>query len=210
MTIYNGLLALPPRQTNYETARAMAAERLRGLDFAAQCQKAGVTAGPEGAEINFIDRRYLLHWESLRFQPRDGKAAAELWEEIIILHYLATADGRLAAGELISFQQIPDGAIYYPAFLKRTSGILLPRFGGKPEELGKKAAGLGAKILAGLGDFAVSLPALPRVEVVIVCWRGDREFPPELRILFDKNITGYLPTEDITVLAQMISLKLVR
>lgn len=199
-----------PRQNNYETARALAAEKLAALDFEEQCAKAGLTPGPDGALLKFIDRKYFLDRKSLRLSTIDPGPPVEIWEEIVILHYLAQATGQDPQGELISYQQVPDGAPYYSTFLKRTSQILIARFGEKPDDLLARAEQLGGHAVRDLGDLAVSVPALPRIEFIFICWKGDSEFPPDIRILFDHSITSCLPAEDITVLAQMICLKMVK
>jgi hypothetical protein len=49
---------------------------------------------------------------------------------------------------------------------------------------------------------------LPRIEVQLVLWQGDDEFPPEGSVLFDASIQHRLPTEDIAVLSGMLVYKL--
>ena len=198
-----------PRQTNYETARALAQERLSGMDFEAQCQKAGVPITERGAELRLIDRLYHID-RSLAVTPADDEPRPELWEEIIILHYLLTARGTKKSGLFISYQQVPEGAPYYVNFRKRTVGILLPVFGDRLSELRSAAIKLGAVEVSGYGDLALSIPALPRVEYLFIGYRPDSEFPAELQVLFDSSIIDYLPAEDITVLGQMLCLKMIK
>jgi hypothetical protein len=45
--------------------------------------------------------------------------------------------------------------------------------------------------------------------VTYVIWRGDDELPPAGAILFDGNASGWLPAEDLTVLASIGAYKLV-
>lgn len=52
--------------------------------------------------------------------------------------------------------------------------------------------------------------ALSRVNYLFVCYEPDEEFPPEIRVLFESSILSCLPAEDITVLCQMICIKMVR
>jgi len=59
------------------------------------------------------------------------------------------------------------------------------------------------------GDVAVTINAFRRVPVTIVLWRGDDEFAPEGSILFDVTISDYLFGEDIVVLCETISWRLV-
>jgi len=48
------------------------------------------------------------------------------------------------------------------------------------------------------------------VPIGLVLWRGDEEFTPEGNVLFDASITGYLPVEDIVILAETVVWKLIK
>ncbi|GAI27680.1 unnamed protein product, partial [marine sediment metagenome] len=63
---------------------------------------------------------------------------------------------------------------------------------------------------ADYGDVAVTINAFNYVPITLVLWRGDEEFNPEGNILFDSTISDYLPTEDINILCETISWKLVK
>lgn len=199
-----------PKQTNYETSLAMAREKLSALDLAERARAAGCESGEKGVLLPFIGRRYLVESDSLDMVPQDGGPAPETWEHIIALHYLIEASGKPPSGELITYKQVQDGAPYYPVFLRRTSGILLSVFGGRLPQIRDIALKLGGRDFDGPGDFCVAMPALPRVEYVIVAYEADDEFDPEMRVLMDSTINSYLPAEDITVLCQMLCLKIVK
>jgi len=200
----------PPRQNNYDIAHKMAVEKLKAMDFEGQCEKAGVKVTDTGAEIEFVDRKYLVNKESLEFTPADNGPAPELWEEIVILHYMIAADGSGPTGELISYKQVPDGAPYIAVFNKRTSGILLSVFGDRLPALLETAKKLGAEQVEDHGDMAFKIQALPKVEYIFVLYEADPEFPAEIKVLFDSSIQNYLPAEDITVLCQMLCIKIVK
>jgi hypothetical protein len=61
----------------------------------------------------------------------------------------------------------------------------------------------------GMGDAAVSLPALPRVPIAIVLWAGDEEFAPSASIVFDASVAGYLDAEAVTVLAELATRRMI-
>ena len=63
---------------------------------------------------------------------------------------------------------------------------------------------------ADFGDASVTIHALKMVPLTLVLWKGDAEFSPEGTIMFDRTITDYLPTEDIIILCQTTSLRLVK
>jgi len=41
-------------------------------------------------------------------------------------------------------------------------------------------------------------------------WRGDEDLAPNGNILFDANVPDYLPTEDVAVVSETITWKLVK
>jgi hypothetical protein len=199
-----------PKQNNYDIAHKMAVEKLKAMDFDGQCEKSGVKIIDSGAEVEFIDRKYLVNREGFEVTSADKGPGPELWEEIVILHYLITADGSGPTGDLISYKQVPDGAPYVAVFNRRTSEILLSVFDDRLPALIETAKRIGAHEVSGHGDLAFKIRALPKVEYLFVIYQADPEFPAEIKILFDSSIQNHLPAEDITVLCQMICIKIVK
>jgi hypothetical protein len=98
--------------------------------------------------------------------------------------------------------------LYLPNFEKRAVAPLLGRFGGNPEEILGPVQQLGGQ-QEELGDFAVTIPAFPRIPITLVFWKGDEEFEARLSILFDRSVLRYLPTEDIVLATQMMAYRLI-
>jgi len=211
--LYEGIQLDLKKQENYETAHRLAVSRLAALDFRRQCQQAGAevvgSGSPLQGRLQFLGRTFLVSHPSGEIVTESGEEVP-LWEKIITLHYLIHARGTSPSGELITYNDIPDGRLYYPNFVKRTSDVLLQAYGQQPEALISAALKLGGIERPGLGNRAVVIPALPRVSYVFIVWKGDEEFPPQINVVFDRNISDYLPAEDITVLANMIAVKLMK
>ncbi len=130
-------------------------------------------------------------------------------DTLLVLHYLTTATGSPLTGKPVTFRELPDGSIYYPTFVKRCIKPLLNRFADKPESLIAAAEQMGG-VKAETGDFSFKLSVLPRVPLTFSMWLGDEELPTEGNILFDSSVTGYLSTEDITVICEIIAWKLIK
>lgn len=64
--------------------------------------------------------------------------------------------------------------------------------------IGKLITSYKGKAVEG-GDIAIELATFTGVFISIVIWRGEDEIPPEATILFDRNLTDVLTTEDIAV-----------
>lgn len=203
-----------PTQDNLPLARRMAVEGLLNSDPAERAARGGgqFEAG-EGGKSR-IGVRYLGReiWFSLPGGTMEipGGDRLSLREEILILHYLERASGIPSTGKWISFAEIPGGAFYHPVFLQRSKAPLVKFFGEEPQKLLALAAGeMGGESLT-LGDAGVRIPVFPRVPLGMVLWRGDAEFPPDGNLLFDSSISGYLPVEDIVILAETVVWKLIK
>ena len=59
------------------------------------------------------------------------------------------------------------------------------------------------------GDASFILPAMPRIPLQYILWEGDDEFPPSVQLLFDSSVDRYLPLEDIVVLGQITTGRLI-
>ena len=51
---------------------------------------------------------------------------------------------------------------------------------------------------------------LPRVPLLLVMHRGDEEFPPDCRVLFDRCCSHYLNTDDLKVLSTQLAAYLMK
>lgn len=204
-------------QRNYETAYRLAyqlaCEHLAKIDdIEEQCRKSGAhyQAGVEKAIIiQYLNQSYRVSLPGGEVSLVDSGADVPVRDRILILHYFNSAKGTPLANKLITLRELPEGGGYFPTFSQRTSRPLLDHFGKEPRLLLETAAKLGG-YKADYGDTAVTINAFPHVPVTIVLWQGDDDFPPQGNVLFDASIADYLSTEDIVVLCETITWKLVR
>jgi hypothetical protein len=142
---------------------------------------------------------------------RDPSAGKECdpGTQALLAYHLRTTDGSTEEGRWISFSELPDGAFYFRAFQGYTGDLLARAFGGDLEALARAAEKLGGRRGAE-GDLAFSFRALPRVPLHIVCWRGDEEFPPGAKFLFDSSAGRHLPTDVCAILGGTLTRRLIR
>lgn len=157
--------------------------------------------------LRCVGRDYVITHPDGIVLDADG-TPTEVSLAILLLLYLMESTGRDLEDRWVSFEQLPGGAGYMASFRGRVVGPVLRAFGSHPEELGQAAAVLDGVPL-GLGDAAVRLPALPRVPIAYVLWRGDDDFAPSASVVFDASIEGYLDAEVVTVLAELATRRLV-
>jgi len=182
--------------------------KLAGHDLDELVERSGtrrLDAGRIG--VRCVGRDYVISHPGGVVLDADG-APAEVSVAILLLLYLLESTGRDMAGRWVSFEQLPGGAGYMGAFRGRVVGPTLRTFGPTPEALAEAAATLDGELLE-MGDVAVRLPALPRVPIAYVLWRGDDEFAPSASVVFDASVEGYLDAEVVTVLAELATRRLV-
>ncbi len=208
-------LAVPEpgvRALAHAMAYQIACKQLAAVaDIAGQCRKSGARLAPaaDAAVIRHLNQEYKISLPGGEVSLVDGKEAVPVRDKILILHYFLRASGAPLTGELITYKELQEGINYYPTFFKRAIEPIVKNFSAAPPKLPEIAGRLGGR-RADFGDAAVTIDAFPRVPLTVVVWRGDKEFGPDGNILFDSTITGYLPTEDITILCEIIAWKLVR
>jgi len=213
----NGRFALPePKGYDqaYELAYKLASEKLaKILDIEQQCRKSDtryqVTGSQRAIIIQYLNQSYSITLPDVQVSLVDSREGVPIREKVLILHYFTSAKGTPATGRLITFRELPEGKVYSPTFSKRTIKPLLDNFGKEPRRLVEISQRMGG-YKADYGDTAVTINAFSRVPITIVLWQGDGEFAPQGNIVFDANISDYLSTEDITVLCEIITWRLIR
>ena len=207
-----------PEQKNYqlanELAYKLACEQLAKIDdIEQQCHRSGaqyqVTDSKKIIIISYLNQLYLISLPPIEILLADSAEEVPIRDKVLILHYFISAKGNPPANKLITFRELPEGSVYFPTFSKRTVKPLLDHFGQEPRRLIATAEKLGG-YKADYGDAAVTVNAFSRVPITIILWQGDEEFAPQGNVVFDASISDYLPTEDITVLCEIISWRLVR
>jgi hypothetical protein len=197
-----------------EMAFKLASEKLASIDIKKQSEKSSTTLklidGKESILIDYLGSSYIITLANMDISPAtSGYETLQPREKLLMLHYLIYADGSPPTDKKITYKEIPDGATYFPTFYKRAIKPLLDNFAKNPDEF-LDVSGKLSGIKAYFGDLSVTFNAFQKVPVTLVLWYGDNELDPEGSILFDSNITGYLSAEDITVLCEIMTWKMVK
>ena len=201
-----------PENKNFEyslnEAYSIAVEKLAESDPKEIAGRSGAEYRDGSLWIKYLGKTVRISHPKIEITVENSENLP-LRERILILHYLLTANGKLLSGKPITFKELPEGVSYFRTYQARTLKPIASFFGQTPEKLMEIAQKLGGT-KADFGDFAVTVPALPRTPLTFVIWKGDDEFLPESNILYDRSVTDYLPVEDIIVLTETAVWKMVR
>ncbi|MDI7277283.1 MAG: DUF3786 domain-containing protein, partial [Anaerolineae bacterium] len=162
----------------------------------------------QAVELAYWGRDLQIAWETGEVRPLSG-GSVSIPVQLIVLHYLITADGTPLADRWLSFRELPDGRVYDAAFRKRACEPLARVFGQRPAALAAAGRRLGGEVLS-FGDVSFLFHVLPRVRVATILHAADDEFPAEANVLFDASMRHYLPIEDVAVLGGLVAGELIR
>jgi len=196
------------KQNNLEVSFGRALEELAKKDIQCQCELAGVgyeviRAGEVLISLLLMERVYQIRYPQGEVTCRDNSQSVNLMKKAILLRYLNNAKEASGEEKLIGFNELPSGSFYNPAFSQNVVKPFIDFFGKKPERLKWAAKRLGGTEVP-FGDVGVKISFLPKVKISFVIWKGDDEFSPQGKILFNSHIASYLSTEGIVIASAMV------
>ncbi len=195
---------------NLNVAYGVVKERLAKINIADQCLRSGAECQPDGTILlKYLNETYKLDGATADVRLEPSIREVSLRDKILVLHYFSQAKGTLLTGKQITYRDLPGGLVYYPTFIKRTIKPLADAFGKQDAQVTVNAGKIFAARQGGFGDASLIIEAFPKVPITIVLWVGDDELTPELNILFDSSISDYLESEDVTVVCETITWRLI-
>ena len=200
------------KQKNYGQSFNLACATIRGMDLEERAKKAGAdyqrVEGGEKITLEFFSEAYQMSYPQIEFYS-PSKKTVSLVTRILLLHYLIQADGSPMTGKWVGYKDIPGGLLYASVFARRVTDPLLRRFGRSAKWFQEAGIQLSGE-RAGVGDASFILKAFPFIPIQYVLWEGDDEFPPAAQLLFDASVDHYLSLEDIVVLGQITTGRLIQ
>lgn len=155
---------------------------------------------------------YNLNFENGNIQdqldPNTHHTEAEIHILTVLLAHYLQAKPTQRTGKLIKFKDLQGGYAYERAFLQRAVQPIAHTFGENPAELVEAGKLLNGKSLS-LGDASVEIPALEGIPLTYIVW-AKGEFPATANILYDETAGHYLPTEDLAILAEITTSRLIK
>ena len=124
----------------------------------------------------------------------------------LLAHY-ASAKPIPLTGNLVKYRDVPGGYAYEGAFIKRAVQPIAKAFGDNPEDLPRAAELLGGARCK-LGDASAQVIALAGIPLTYILWVAE-DLPASANVLYDSSASNYLPTEDLAVLGELTTLRLI-
>jgi hypothetical protein len=176
--IWTGLVGADPERLAADTRSSYSPASASSGEF-------GIPVWGRDARVTFPE--FATTWAD------DGHSVDPFTAALLAYHF-QTSDGTPETGHRIAFQDLQDGTFYARAFQSYTGRELEKGFGNDTDAFATAATALGG-LPEAHGDRGFSFRVLPLVSVAIACWRGDEDFGPSYRVLFDAAVGRHLPTD---------------
>jgi hypothetical protein len=200
------------RQKAYRKTFEIACDQLSGLPLEECLTKADLVFSGRGdsyaIQIPSFDETIGLTIPGFSFTSSKSSNIT-LTAKIIMLHYIVHASGAPLTGELVPYEDVPGCRAYAPVFERRVTKPLLSAFGFDRDTFARAGTSLGGKDEE-FGDASFTLHAFPKVPICFILWEGDQDFPPSMKVLFDRTVHQYLPLEDIVVVSKMAATRILK
>ena len=127
--------------------------------------------------------------------------------QLLLLHYLVTADGFAPQGRWVAFRELPGAQAYAATFRARTRPIVANAYGRDVARFQSVGTSLDGERLT-YGDASFRFRIFPRLNVAVALRLADDEFPADAWLLFDASAYHYLPVEDLAVVGELVAKRL--
>ena len=116
---------------------------------------------------------------------------------LLTVCYLLGAKDISPRGEWAPYRALPYGQFFFRGNHEIPTAAVADRYGDDGSAFLEAAQRLDGAPENGYGDYAATLPLLPRVPLLYVLWEGDEEFPPRVNVMFDPTISEHLMVDAI-------------
>ncbi|OFW55734.1 MAG: hypothetical protein A2V52_01715 [Actinobacteria bacterium RBG_19FT_COMBO_54_7] len=157
-------------------------------------------------EVPFFDEFLKVSYPAGLVERVDRRGVTDT-EALICLHYLIQADGTPVRHEWVAYRDLPGARYHEPAFVAEVERPLSLGLAGRLQAL-REWSDRHARTLEIAGDIALAWEAFPHIPLLIIFNEQDEEFPASARVLFDISAPNYLPTEDLSILAEIAAARL--
>lgn len=128
--------------------------------------------------------------------------------KLLSLFYLRRADGVPISNHWVPYRELPDGLFYSRSFAETVEDRLKDRFSGDLDGLERAGESLGCTFVD-QGDAGLKFSTFPRINLLMIVWSADEEFPASSNILFDASANHYLNVFELKMLASEIVTRLI-
>ena len=193
----------------YEAAYQKAKKDLEGINPYVVASMSGASFEGSKFIIPFFNLSFSIRHPAVKVEGVGSNTPPPQWLEILLMHYLLTADGTPVSGMWINYRHLPGAQLFERRFDKMALTPLTHSFGNDAERFRQACLSIGGTPMSRTGDAAFRFLALPKIPMGCILYLGDEEMRSSVAILFDSAAPHYLPTEDLSLLGTYLATALI-
>lgn len=194
----------------YQAAYQKAKKDLEEITPYVVASMSGVSFEEGKFTIPLFNRSFLIHHPVVKVEWVGSDTSPPQWLEILLMHYLLTADGTPVSDMWINYRHLPGAQLFERRFDKMAITRLTHSFGNDAERFRQASLAIGGTPMSRSGDAAFRFMALPKIPMGCILYLGDEEVRPSVALLFDSAASHYLPTEDLSLLGTYLATTLIK
>ena len=136
-----------------EPAFEKAKRDMAGIKPYVVAAKSGCHYEGGGFRLAFFNRIFTISYPEVRVEEIGGNPPP-MWLQLILLHYLLTADGTPVADQWVTYRHLPGTSLFEQRFTNMAIGSLIKTFGHDLAGFCRAAISLGGTSLSRTGDAA--------------------------------------------------------
>lgn len=179
---------------------------LRGHDPGDVSEKAGVDFSDGKFHLSFLRWGIDISHPALEFDMPGFLNTFTV--KLLSLFYLRRADGVPLSNHWVPYRELPDGLFYSKSFADTVEDRLKSRFADDLDGLRRAGESLGCTFVD-QGDAGLKFTTFPRINLLMIVWAADEEFPSSSNILFDASAHHYLNVFELKMLASEVVTRLI-
>lgn len=168
--------------------------------------------GMPRVEIPSLHSWFVLELVPYRVRAGHSELDTLPMKVLVLQHLIAAGDNRGTAvrvmGTWIDIRSLQHGALLGAHFARTTNEVMTRFFALESEERLARSFKWGGRPTE-MGDVSFLFHFFPRLPVTLVHWKGDEEFPPYSKILYDISASNYMPTHGLAALTEFLIHRLV-
>ncbi len=187
-----------------------AQEKLRQIDRALVAKRSGAAIDQDGnLHVEFLQREYVIDHAKWTVASVDSRTAPSSLVQSLILTYLYLSDGTPPIDRWLGFRELPNGLFYASAFQGYTGAELVRELSGELVVFKQASEKLRGTAFA-IGDAGYIFQVLPRLNLAVILWAGDDEFPAQAQVLFQETAPHYLLTDGLAIVGGLLISRIVK
>lgn len=190
------------RKSNYDAVRETWRQRFLQMDAEVLAERFSLKIDCERLYLTYFSHPYAIDRATGEITRLDCPGWEVGFDEAMcfynMFHYAQPHP--VASGELVPFRSVKRVYPFESAYRRSILDPLCEYFTGHVPQLKRALEVLHAQPMR-QGDASGRLDVFPGLQVAVLFWDGDDEFPAQANMLFDSNITDFMHEENVVLVA---------